>query len=332
LTVPWCVGTTERVPGILGRLLVYFRRMLPLEFLFPLHVGHSLIIFFGLHALSAQGPVVLTWRALIGCLNGFLLLVLMRMYDESKDFEHDSLLAAKGDPRFADRPLVTGQVQLSDLRLVARCITLLLVPLTLVLGVLPFLAYAFAFCLAWLSSRWFFWRAVPKQPLLAFATHLPVYFFLVEAPMVAIFVRDFGWARLSPASAVLVLASWMVCPVHEILRKIRLPHAETDFKSYSKVLGWRRAIAFGISWIVLSTVLSLLAASFTGFGAGYVIVLAGAASIAVGACALLLVRPTVARTVLLPYAVLFMSAAWVGGAAAIALHRGVGVSMAWLGA
>ena len=75
------------------------------------------------------------------------------------------------------------------------------------LGPLPIAAFAFAYLLVWLSFKWFFWPAIKKSLLLAFATHNPITLAIelhavaVTASQIGPVDRHLAWCRSCSASS-----------------------------------------------------------------------------------------------------------------------------------
>jgi hypothetical protein len=229
------------------RLSNYLAAMFPLPVMLPAALVSFLAVHWGLQAMTEPsilpGSVAVTGRVLLGALSLGLFQLLLRVYDELKDAETDIALGKAGDPRYKDRPIVTGHVTVADLDALRAYVTWGLVVLNLLLGVDVFLAFLGAFALCWLSGKWFFWPAVSRNLLLAFATHNPLTLVL-GLYVVAIFASEFTYrAPLDGWVALLLLGLYLPVAAWEVGRKVRLPEEETDYQTYSKWFGWRLAAA-----------------------------------------------------------------------------------------
>jgi 4-hydroxybenzoate polyprenyltransferase len=112
------MSTTVASPvqrGRLGRIAVYIQRMWPPQLRLPANLCFFLPVYLGLQSLHAGGSLSFSWKALVGVVTVQLLLLLVRVYDELKDGESDKEFALAGDPKFIDRPLVTGEVSIEDI-------------------------------------------------------------------------------------------------------------------------------------------------------------------------------------------------------------------------
>src|SRR5438309_930780 len=91
-----------------------------------------------------------------------------------------------------------------------------------------------------------------------------VHFLAVELGLQALSGREplvfSSWAvaacmaesAVSPWAAVLVVGIWMPVAAWEIARKVRAPGEETDYTTYSKVLGARRAASLPAFFVLVS--------------------------------------------------------------------------------
>jgi hypothetical protein len=242
-------------------------------------------------ALADAGPLRLTLPRLAGVAAGVLLALYLRVADDLKDWATDRELAAAGDPRFAERPQVSGAVEAGDLRRlsvgVAALVGLMLAPqppAAMALGGLSFLG-------AWLSARWFFHPAMARNLPLAFATHNPLALLFLAFAMAVGAGSDAPSLRAAPAAALLVglylpVAAW------EIARKVRTPAEETAYVTWSSVIGWRMASAVPAALAVGSGSLLSVAAAEAGLGRGYALLLAVAALAPIAAAVAFRLRPT----------------------------------------
>lgn len=302
----------------IGRYRVYFRRMFPLPLLIPWGVSACLGVYFTLQMLGEQSSLRFTWRAAAACVTVVLFSLLMRIYDELKDAEGDLQLAAAGDPNYQDRPIVTGEITVDDLRLLRWWVTVALVGLNLPLGFpYPLLGFLVTFFFTWLSFKWFFCAAISKNLLLAFVTHNPLVL-LISGYTVTVYIADFGAQRLTGWTVPLLLGTWAPVAAWETSRKIRLPEDETIYQTYSKLLGWRTATLLPLLFVLVSVVCLLPVCRAAGLGWAFPTLLLTGASVVIGACVALLISPNRQRTKLRPYTELY------------ALMVNAGLTLTWL--
>ncbi len=173
--------------------------------------------------------------------SAFLLLLILRLMDELKDYDLDRAL-------FAQRPLPSGRVKVKDLSLTLTVLALAYVPLH---GPHPgpLASAALALGYAFLMFGWFFAPQYLRPRLLpTLATHNPIVG-LMLLHLAVLFAAASGLEVLqlrgSGVAAAVVLL-WAPAFAWEIARKIRAPGEETAYVTYSRVLGPRRAVVLAI--------------------------------------------------------------------------------------
>ena len=208
----------------------------------------SVSSFFSLYFLSAvlrDEPLQVSGASLAGALTIFLFLLFLRVSDEWKDREVDKLL-------FPTRPLPSGRVLLSDLKVLLGGVCILMVILNIFWtnALLPFLLL---FGYGWLMFFYFFIpQIISKSLLWALLTHNPsvlcmnLYVLSISSPF-------------TPTTLLLALLFWLPALAWELSRKIRAPEEETEYQTYSKIFGYRGAtlIPLGLFGIHCMAILRL---------------------------------------------------------------------------
>lgn len=231
--------------------------MAPLHVVLIIGISKFFALYFSLQILHAQTPLTIHPDAAIGAISMVLFIILLRVYDEIKDIESDLRLAAAGDPRYTDRPIVTGKISEDDLYVFRNTITLLLVLINLALGPQGFAGFLLIMLILWLSSQWFFWPAIKHSLLLAFVTHNPLAL-AIAIYAVMVFHVSFQVMVDFPWTMVLLVGVWLPAAVWEMSRKIRVPEDETDYDTYSKILGWKIAAIVPVGFAILSMLFLLV--------------------------------------------------------------------------
>lgn len=311
-------------PTRAGRLLDYLQEMFPPLVMIPAALAQFAMVYLALQALAGQAPLVITWRAVAGAVTATLFMLLFRVYDELKDVEQDLAMAEAGDPRYVGRAIVTGRIRVDDLVFLRWAVTALLVVINLPLGIWPLLAFAVGFLFAWLSFNWYFWPAVSKNLILAFVTHNPLTL-LLFGYIVAIYVQDFGAGGLSWWTVPLAVAYWFPVAAWETSRKIRPPEDETDYQTYTMMMGTRVAPFLPIVFMSGTAVCVVLLAGPTGIGWIFPAVAVAAAAVGVAACLRFVVAPSTPAAKLRPFAELHSLAVTVGFPIALAVAHGLTV-------
>jgi 4-hydroxybenzoate polyprenyltransferase len=296
----------------LARIAGFVAHMFPPLVYVPAALANFAAIYLGAQVLGGRQRLEFTWRAAAGAATMLGFFLLLRVYDELKDVDVDLRLGRAGDPRYKDRPIVTGRIQVSDLHTLRWWITGLMVLLNLPLGFpLPVLAFAAAFFVTWLSFHWFFWPAVSRNLLLAFVTHNPMAL-VVGAYVAALAARDYGTVG-PPGPLLLLLAGmWTAAATWETSRKIRHPAGETDYVTYSKLLGPRVAAVLPAFFVFVSAGSLILVARIMGLAWPYLAVVAAAAGLQIAACVRFELYPSTASANLRPYAELYSLIAYAG--------------------
>ncbi|MCO5166336.1 MAG: UbiA family prenyltransferase [Planctomycetes bacterium] len=306
------------------RLAAWLPVMFPPAFMVPSAIVNVLCIDGALQALAGDATLRFGPRAALCAALVLLFMLLLRVYDELKDVETDLRLGRAGDPRYKDRPIVTGAVQEGDLVLLRNITLVLMVAAALALrDPLALGVFAAALGLCWLSSRWFFWPPISTNILLAFVTHNPLSL-AISAVVVAAFAGARGVDALGPWTAPLLVGLWTPVAAWETSRKLRTPEEETDYQTYSKVLGLRAAALVPGGFVLLSAACLAGVAWAADLGPAAPGVIGAAALGVAGAALRLSLRPTPARAARLrPLVEGYALVANVGLVAALVWARGV---------
>lgn len=271
----------------LGRMNLYFREMFPLE-----KAALSVILmFFSFYLLLTAVNHDSTlfhpgaWFAIVSL---FLYFVNFRLNDEVKDEEFDRI-------HNPDRPMVTGRVRYSDLKLTSVALFAAVVVLNFDRG---FVTSAFLLLIVFLmlSARWFYFPdEVREHFVLTTITHqpmIPLAYFYVFAVYNSLTSRpmDGIWTVIG-----LCLLFSLTTVAWEVSRKIRAPSDETAFPSYSSRWGVRRATLMPMFYLAVTTLGFVLLGIALDFSIFYV-----AANAVLGIAVLVvfarfLIKPTTER-------------------------------------
>lgn len=255
-----------------GRMGVYLAEMFPV----PARLVSSALLYISFVMLLSRIHRVETSLSsldtLVGIWSLFSLMLILRLMDELKDREIDLEL-------FRDRPLPSGKVLESDIRLTLVGVIVLYVMANIWLGEV-FLMALFVLGYALLMFKYFFIpRLLRKHLLLNLATHNPIVAIMLTY-VVGIFAAQHGFALrdLDWSSSLLVIAMyWSLFFAWEIARKIRSPEEENAYVTYSQIFGrlgavlvaiGAQTIAFGIGLYFYRT-LSLSTIFLVILAAGY---------------------------------------------------------------
>lgn len=226
------------------RILRFSRQMFPL---YP-----SAVAIFGGFALNYLmlakflAPKALpVSELLIGAASMLLMVYLLRVFDEVKDYPTDQI-------NFPDRPLVAGVVNHTDVKLLMILVIAVLIALQAPFAGTPVIP-AFVICLSFslLMYKWFFAEALIRPSLpLALLTHNPIVYVFQYYLM-----SFFGTFEDIPDGALIFLiGEAMTGTAWEIARKIRGTAEEDNYTTYSKL--WGRKLPVLLVWaLVLGSLL-----------------------------------------------------------------------------
>jgi 4-hydroxybenzoate polyprenyltransferase len=105
---------------------------------------------------------------------------------------------------------------------------------------------------------------------------------------------------------------WTAAATWETSRKIRHPAGETDYVTYSKLLGPRVAAVLPAFFVFVSAGSLILVARIMGLAWPYLAVVASAAGLQIAACVRFELYPSTASANLRPYAELYSLIAYAG--------------------
>lgn len=182
---------------------------------------------------------------IVPALSTFFLLLYYRISDEFKDVKTDEKF-------FPDRPIPSGRVFLTDLKILLIAVSIPGLVLNLIY---PYAIYEYiaAFIFTVAMGKWFFMeKIISSNRLLAFFTHAPVGLFLYwYATEWIVHNENVFWSIPERLSVI----GFIVMPglTWEILRKTYRPEDEMPgYQIYSTMLGFRGALAFASFWVIIT--------------------------------------------------------------------------------
>lgn len=217
-------------------------------------IGVALIIFFELYFVLLLNygvtDVRLGAQEAVGAWTIFTFLLLLRIADDFKDLETDKRL-------FAHRALPSGRVFHRDLWVLLW----VSVSITVVLNIVFMnnLAYfAFLYIYGTLMSLWFFQRhRIQPNLLLALVTHNPIVM-VMNVYVISFTCIKYGLDGFTWTTVLLAFTLYFPGLIWEIARKIRAPGEETEYTTYSKILGYRKVTRFILVLTLLDVVTNLV--------------------------------------------------------------------------
>jgi len=226
--------------------------------MYPLHVNvpYSFMSFFGFHmlvqALHGVHPLAVSRASVAGAFTLAAFTLLMRVFDEFKDYEHDCRL-------FPHRPLPSGRVRPGDLRLLGWTLVIFMTALNVTLGK-GFLGFLALLTFALLMFRYFFLPDLHRRSLLlTLVTHNPVVFF-THLYVLSVFMQEQGlsFRALAPATWPGIAMFWLLVFSWETSRKIRAREEEDAYVTYSQIFGPRRAALVPVVGLTISAAIAVM--------------------------------------------------------------------------
>ena len=230
---------------MLKRLNIYFKEMYPI---LP-RLGLGMMIFLEIYFIvfCNSGKTIADFStapmdiiSMIVC--GFTIssfLCWLRIADDFKDYELDCRL-------FKERPLPSGRVTKKDLRTVLW----ILIPTTLILNAI-FCWKNFIFCIilytyGYFMAMWFFQKhKIQKSLPMALVTHNPVQM-IMNIYVISFVVIQYQLPVFTVTNVLAVFTLYFPALIWEITRKIRAPKDETEYVTYSKLFGYKKATNFAL--------------------------------------------------------------------------------------
>ena len=224
---------------MLKRLNIYFKEMYPLLPRFIL----GIIVFGEIYFIVLLNHGVTDFRIgigeFVGAFTVFSFLCWLRIADDFKDYELDCRL-------FAHRPLPSGRVHKKDLAIFCGCLIAFTAVINFIFMRENFLFFLFLYIYGTLMSLWFFSKKkIQKSLPLALVTHNPVQMIMnIYIIAFAIIKYDLKIVTLQNIMAVMTLN--FPALIWEVTRKIRAPKDETEYVTYSKLFGYKKATMFAL--------------------------------------------------------------------------------------
>ncbi len=204
--------------GFFTRIGIYLKEMYPI----PQRLIYSTLMYLSFAILASKiQSVTLDLSSpihLIGIINVFTILLILRLMDELKDKDLDEAL-------FSERPLPSGRVRESDISFSLIALIVLFITINVFIWV-TLLAALTVLCYTLLMFRYFFIpKILRKYLLLNLATHNPIIPIIIIFLLIIFFTQnDLPLSNLfNQYSVLLVVWFWSLLFSWEITRKIKSP-------------------------------------------------------------------------------------------------------------
>lgn len=235
---------------MLKRLNIYFKEMYPL--LSRLLLGFIVFgeIYFILLLNYGVTDFMLGIEEIVGGITVFGFLMFLRIADDFKDLETDKKL-------FPERAFPSGKVTKKDLN-IAVAVDIVIMTVLNAVFMNNFLFYLFLMTYGVLMSLWFFQKhKISKSLPLALVTHNPVQMVL-NIYIISFTCIKYNLNPFTLTSFLVMMTLYFPALIWEISRKIRAPKDETEYTTYSKLFGYKKATRFVLILTLVDIVTNLL--------------------------------------------------------------------------
>lgn len=232
--------------GALKRLHIYFKEMYPIIPRLILGAMVFLEIYFIVLLNHGVTKFDIGIQECVCAFTVFSFLCWLRIADDFKDYELDCRL-------FKERPLPSGRVKKKDLAVFVS----ILIAFTLVINFI--FMNNFIFCLILytygsLMAVWFFQKhKIQKSLPMALVTHNPVQMIL-NIYVISFAIIKYGITAFDLTNAMAVFTLYFPALIWEVSRKIRAPKNETEYVTYSKLFGYKKACNF----VIIVTIMDII--------------------------------------------------------------------------
>lgn len=235
---------------MIKRLNIYFKEMYPL---IP-RALLGLIVFCEIYFIILLNNGVKEFnfgiQEIIGSFTIFVFLMWLRIADDFKDYELDCRL-------FAHRPLPSGRVTKKDL----KTVLIILLPIVAILNFVfmnNFVFFVILFTYGYLMAMWFFKKNKIQNSLpMALITHNPVQIIL-NTYIITFTCFKYDINLFSYVTLLACLTLYFPALIWEVSRKIRAPKNETEYVTYSKLFGYKKAVNFVLILTLVDIVTNII--------------------------------------------------------------------------
>lgn len=231
------------------RLGIYFTEMFPILMYLPFVIAMYACMSFTVQSLNSSIAIDLTFIA--GTTTAFFMMLLIRNFDDLKDYELDKKI-------FPNRPIPRGDVKKSDLYFMAVISFSIVLLVNVTMAQKTFVVFAVMLVYALLTYKWFFAEKFHRSHVFfTMLTHQPlpiiINFFLIHTALASgKSYDDFSITTFF----VLLLFSFPIT-IWETSRKIRSADMETEYETFSRFLGVRKATLIPLALIILTSLLGI---------------------------------------------------------------------------
>lgn len=232
------------------RLNIYFKEMYPIIPRFLLGIIIFGEVYFILLLNYGVTGFQIGIQEIIGGFTIFSFLLWLRIADDFKDYELDCRL-------FASRPLASGRVEKKDLAIFISVLIAVTVALNIIfMNNIWF--FVFLYIYGTLMSMWFFSKKkIQKSLPLALVTHNPVQM-IMNIYVISFTCIKYDLKFFTLTTVLVAFTLYFPALIWEVSRKIKAPEEETEYVTYSKIFGYKKAIRFVLILTLIDIVTNII--------------------------------------------------------------------------
>lgn len=233
-----------------ARVRIYCNEMFPVHIYLPYVVALYACLSVTTQLLYSRVVIIDTY-GVVGLLSAFCMMLLLRTFDDLKDFEIDKDL-------FPERAIPRGDVRKSDITTLSVTSFVVLMAANLLFARHTLVPFFIMVGYALLTFKWFFAEAIHRKNLfLTMLTHQPLPLF-INAYLISTALYaggreyDFSFGHI-----LLLLLFSLPVTAWEVGRKIRAADMETDYVTFSRIFGASGAATISLALLSISGFISL---------------------------------------------------------------------------
>ncbi len=241
---------------------------------------------------SAGSQVVVDSTAIAGVVSAFFVMLMMRTFDDLKDFELDAHL-------FPHRATARKWVLKRDIQAISVTSFLTLVVVNLIWGQQTLPVFIIMMTYALLTFKWFFAEKFHREHIFfTMLDHQPlpyvINFFLIHTAL----ATGAHYESFQNIHFILLLIVSMPITAWEVSRKIRSADMETEYETFSMVIGRKPATIIPMLFLLTVCALHLHVGTLLAFGPVFQSIVYGIAAVVLFFYLRFLIKPTKENNVL----------------------------------
>jgi len=232
------------------RIWIYSLEMFPVLIYLPYIVALYICLNFETQILS-NSEITIDIYGVVGMISAFFIMLQMRTYDDLKDIEIDKDL-------FPDRATPRGAVLKSDIAKISIFSFIVLLLVNILFAPKTILIYGIMVVYTLLTFKWFFAEEIHRENIfLTMATHQPIpyviNFYLIHTALASgTIYESFTFKHF-----LILLFFSLPVTAWESSRKIRAIGNETEYETFSKILGTRPSTFIPLICLIFTSGIAL---------------------------------------------------------------------------